>query len=99
MNELISIHATTDTVVQVFSPSFRNETLRAELSGGNSSTPLLLYAGRLAKEKRLERLKAVVDAYPEARLVLVGNGPARQELEQTFNNTSTIFLGAKSGEE
>jgi hypothetical protein len=42
------------------------------LSAGAADTPILLYVGRLAPEKRVEWLRPVLDAVPHARLALVG---------------------------
>src|SRR5262245_10101040 len=66
-----------------FTPERRQEDLREEfLAGGDV---LVLYVGRLSAEKRLDALLA---AYTRAtashrglRLVVVGDGPARRELE------------------
>lgn len=64
-----------------FAPSFRSDTLRAQLDGG---APILLYVGRLAKEKRLDYLVAAVRSLERwglsFKLVLVGEGPMRAQL-------------------
>jgi glycosyltransferase involved in cell wall biosynthesis len=60
---------------------------------------LLLYVGRLSAEKEIDRIKLVLEAIPEARLALVGDGPYRQELEKHFANTSTCFAGYMVGQE
>ena len=46
-----------------------------------------------------ERIKPVLEALPHTRLALVGDGPHRQQLEKTFENTATNFVGYLSGEE
>jgi glycosyltransferase involved in cell wall biosynthesis len=66
-----------------FSPAFRSAALRARLDGG---APILLYVGRLAKEKNLEYLVAAVRQLESWRvsfkLVVVGEGPMRAQLER-----------------
>ena len=58
--------------------------MRAELSL-SSDTPVLLYAGRLAKEKNiiflLEALKSLLQQMPSAILLVAGGGPYAQECE------------------
>jgi len=78
-----------------FSPAHRDEGLRDSLlDGGNT---LLLYVGRVSDEKRIDVL---LDAFrrlgPGARLVVVGDGPARSRLEEgTPENVA--FLGELRG--
>ena len=36
---------------------------------------LLIYVGRLSAEKQIERIKPVLEALPNTRLALVGDGP------------------------
>jgi glycosyltransferase involved in cell wall biosynthesis len=68
----------------VFSPARRRRRVREELLG--DGTFLLLSVGRLSPEKRLETLLAsfelVLAEEPGARLAIVGDGPAREELER-----------------
>ena len=83
-----------------FRPDLRSEIMRKRLLGGNSETnSLLIYVGRLSAEKQIERIKPVLEALPEARLALVGDGPHRQQLEKIFENTPTTFVGYLCGEE
>jgi glycosyltransferase involved in cell wall biosynthesis len=80
-----------------FSPVYRSAEWRERLSGGHPEAPLLLYVGRLAAEKRLEWLRPLLDAMPEARLAVVGDGPIRPALMQQFANTPTVFAGYLEG--
>lgn len=73
--------------------------MRDFLSDGHSHAPLLLYVGRLSREKRVEMLRPILDAIPEARLAIVGDGPLRGSLEEIFKNTKTTFSGYLFGEE
>jgi len=70
----------------VFSPDFNvdNEEMRAKLTGGEPERPLLLYVGRLGAEKNIQMIKSVLEARPDARLAIVGGGPAEADLRKTF---------------
>ncbi|MEO1147454.1 MAG: glycosyltransferase family 1 protein [Cyanobacteria bacterium J06638_22] len=83
---------------ELFRPELASREVRAELSQGNPDSPLLLYVGRLSAEKEIERIKPVLEAIPNARLVLVGDGPHRAELEAYFAGTPTYFAGYRTGE-
>jgi sulfoquinovosyltransferase len=58
----------------------------------------LLYVGRLGIEKKLNRLRKVLDANPTARLAFVGGGPAEESLKEYFKGYPVTFLGSLSGE-
>ena len=83
-----------------FDPRHRDERLRAQWGAGPDD-PVLLYVGRLAAEKNLPALAAACDAAsalaPRARLVFVGDGPARRELEARF--PQAVFAGTRNGAE
>ena len=85
---------------ELFRPELANPAMRARLHGGHSDTGnLLLYIGRLSAEKQIERIRPVLDALPEARLALVGDGPHRQQLERLFEGTPTSFVGYLAGDD
>lgn len=77
-----------------FNPSQRSDALRASW-GARPDTPVLLCVGRLAKEKNLPLLiRAYAEARlvrPDVRLVLVGDGPARAELQAQVPDA--VFTG------
>ncbi|NJM72282.1 MAG: glycosyltransferase family 1 protein [Scytonema sp. RU_4_4] len=73
--------------------------MRSRLSQNHPESPLLLYVGRLSVEKEIERIKPILEAIPEARLALVGDGPHRQALEKHFAGTNTYFVGYLVGRE
>jgi len=84
----------------LFRPDRARPELRQRLLGGQSdSNALLLYVGRLSAEKQIERIRPVLDAMPQARLALVGDGPHRQQLEKVFAGSATTFVGYLGGEE
>ncbi len=83
-----------------FKPDLRNDLMRKKLLGKfDDRGSLLIYVGRLSAEKQIERIKPVLEAIPETRLALVGDGPYRQQLEKIFENTATTFVGYLSGQE
>lgn len=65
-----------------FNPRFRSEELRRSI--GAESTPILLYVGRLVREKDLVDLAGAAELLSRRgvrfKLVLVGDGPLRSEL-------------------
>jgi glycosyltransferase involved in cell wall biosynthesis len=84
---------------QRFHPRHRAHSLRMRLTGGDSDAPLLLFVGRLSPEKRVEWLRPVLEALPQARLAIVGDGPARASLERHLTGTPTVFTGYLYGDD
>jgi glycosyltransferase involved in cell wall biosynthesis len=84
---------------ELFHPRRRSLEMRVRLSGGVPDGPLLLYVGRLSPEKGLDTLGEILDAVPEARLALVGDGPARAALERRYAGRRVHFTGFLRGEE
>jgi glycosyltransferase involved in cell wall biosynthesis len=82
-----------------FHPHKFSKDWRVRLTNGHPAERLLLYVGRLGHEKDIGRLKVVLGEVPRARLAIVGDGPARRDLEQEFANTPTVFTGVLQGEE
>lgn len=81
-------------------PVADREGVRAEL-GFPADAPLILFAGRLAPQKRVGDLLRTLDlvqiVQPDMRAAIVGDGPLRAELEQTARDYDlterTRFLG------
>ena len=84
---------------ETFHPDLASLEMRSHLSQGHPESPLLLYVGRLGAEKEIERIKPVLEAIPDARLALVGDGPNRSVLEKHFADTPTHFVGYLTGKE
>jgi glycosyltransferase involved in cell wall biosynthesis len=82
-----------------FHPDKASERWRERLSEGHPGDRLLLYVGRLAPEKGIERLKAILREVRGTRLAIVGDGPARGDLEREFAGTPTMFTGILQGED
>jgi alpha-1,6-mannosyltransferase len=81
---------------RTFSSRPREEQLRGELlavAGGDDGTRLLVYAGRLAPEKNIPLLFQTLLALAESpepqdyRLLMVGSGDMRMELEEEADST------------
>lgn len=88
--------------VERFNPRFRSEAMRSRLSNGRPEDPLLIYVGRLGAEKKLTKLKRVLDEHPSARLAFVGKGPPEyeKELRALFaGNDRVVFTGQIIGDE
>ncbi len=82
-----------------FHPSRASFEMRRRLTQGHPDAPLLLYVGRLAAEKNVGRLKAVVQGIPGARLAVVGDGPQRPALERQFAGVPAFFTGYLHGDD
>ncbi len=85
---------------QAFSPSYRSVALRASW-GVDDNALVVACVGRLAAEKNLHQLLSAFEAIrkeqPGARLLLVGEGPLRAELETRCPDA--IFAGQRRGQE
>lgn len=82
-----------------FGPDRARAEWRARLTGGRPERTILLYVGRLAREKTVERLVEAVRGRPDVALAIVGDGPLRAELQRCFAGTPTTFLGFLGGDE
>lgn len=94
--------------MQRFHPNHRNEEMRKRMAAGGSPNDfLLVYVGRLGKEKRLKDLRGILEEMNRrhaednklrnTRLCLVGEGPQEDELKEHFAGTPTVFLGRLDG--
>lgn len=83
-----------------FSPDKRSADLRAQW-GVTEDEPVFIYVGRIAAEKNLDLLaktyECVSEAHPNAKFVLVGDGPLKPLLATKYPHL--IFAGVKRGEE
>jgi glycosyltransferase involved in cell wall biosynthesis len=84
-----------------YHPAHRTREMRDRLTAGHPEAPLLLYVGRLSREKDLDQLLTPIRrlARHGVRLAMVGSGPAREELERAFAGTPTVFTGYLAGQE
>ncbi len=85
---------------QLFSPERRSLAWRRRMSGHEERRTIILYVGRLSHEKNL---MALVSAYSKietssTQLVVVGDGPARPDIERALAGHNAICTGYLSGE-
>ena len=82
-----------------FTPSARSPSLRKSW-GANDDDLVLIYVGRLAKEKNillvLEEFRAIQQSQARAKLVFVGDGPLRNVLAEAC--PQAIFSGSQQGQ-
>ena len=79
----------------LFHPRHASAAVRGRLTSGRPERRLCLYVGRLAAEKGLRRLLPL--ARGDRHLALVGDGPARQDLERAFAGAQATFAGPLAG--
>ena len=81
-----------------FTPAARSAALRASWQAG-AGTPVFLAVGRVAAEKNVElglrAFEAARRLCPDLRMVVVGDGPARERL--TAAHPAASFVGARRG--
>ena len=81
-----------------FNPQARNAALRATW-GASNDTPVVAYVGRVAAEKNLalvfDAFDAIARRVPSARLLIVGDGPARASWQARY--PQHLFAGMRSG--
>lgn len=82
----------------LFRPERRSGEMRARLTGGHPERPLVLYVGRLAREKRILDLLEATRQLRHVRFAFVGDGPMRGQLERLFPADRTVFTGYLRGE-
>ena len=87
-----------DTVL--FNPGHRASSLRLSW-GAQPDTQVIMYVGRIAPEKNLSLVfkayAAMHAANSNSRLVIVGDGPERNALQQQYPDA--VFCGMRSGAE
>lgn len=81
-----------------FHPDHRSLAWRSAV-GAAANDQVLLYVGRLATEKRLDLLADALCGVENLRLVLVGDGPARTQLERRFAGMPVTFTGFLNGQD
>ena len=84
----------------LFDPAHRSDALRRNW-GAEPATRVALFVGRLAPEKNLGALagafRAMRQVDPAMRLVVVGDGPARAELQESVPDA--VFAGTRYRED
>ena len=94
-----AVHLARAVDAQHFSPSRRDEALRAQWGLGPDDLAVI-YVGRIAAEKNLDLSIRAFDAirqqHPTAKFVWVGDGPVRERLAQEHRDF--VFCGVQRGE-
>lgn len=84
----------------LYTPARRSEELRRQWGVGADGLAVV-WVGRVAPEKNLplvlEAFAAIRGRHPDARLVIVGDGPLRKALQAA--NPDVVFAGARRGED
>ncbi|MBG9980838.1 glycosyltransferase family 1 protein [Facklamia sp. DSM 111018] len=80
-------------------PKYQCPELYHRWTFGLNDQKLLVYVGRLAAEKDLDQLVEIFKYRDDVCLAIVGDGPARSELEEVFAGTKTTFTGFLNGED
>lgn len=85
---------------QLYGPHRRSEDLRQSW-GVNNNTQVVAYVGRMAAEKNLPLVLAAFNAMreirPDSKLLWVGDGPARAQLQA--NHPEQVFAGMRRGDD
>ena len=85
----------------LFHPDKRSDTLRLQWGVVGNEGMAVIYVGRISAEKNLplvlRTFKAMQVVNPKLKLVLVGDGPVRAELQR--QNPEYIFAGMRTGED
>ncbi|HRO30404.1 glycosyltransferase family 1 protein [Citricoccus sp.] len=86
-----------------YHPSHASAPMRARLTDGHPEAPLVVYVGRMSREKDLDALlepmRRLRQRVPGARLAMVGSGPHVEQLRRHFDPAWTVFTGYMSGPE
>jgi len=86
---------------QRFAPDWRDASLRQSWGAG-AADPVVICVGRLAAEKNLMLLVRAMQSlrtrHPAAKLVLVGDGPLRAQLEAAGQGQAMVLAGEQRGE-
>ncbi|WP_411843358.1 glycosyltransferase family 4 protein [Salinicoccus sp. HZC-1] len=80
-------------------PDFKDDEMRNRLTDGRPDNKLLVFIGRIAVEKEIHKLIPLLEARDDISLAIIGDGPARSDIEKRFEGTNTIFTGFIHGEE
>lgn len=91
---------------EVFNPRFKDPALWARL-GARADTVKVLYCGRVSVEKNLPFLvgvwkrlrKILAETGHEAELIVVGDGPYRNQMAKELGSKDVKFLGFRHGDE
>ncbi len=81
----------------LFTPERRSGEARQALGARNDDDVVVVYVGRLAREKKLDRLLRALRLVDGVRAAFVGDGPDRERLEALSAGLPVRFLGTLHG--
>ncbi len=84
--------------VERFHPEHRREAWRESI-GVQPHETLVMYVGRLAREKRVDLLADSLQGVEGVRLAMVGDGPARADLQHRMAGLPVHFTGYLKGQD
>ncbi|HXA43690.1 MAG TPA: glycosyltransferase family 1 protein [Candidatus Solibacter sp.] len=82
--------------LNLFHPLRGSTGMRKRITRGHDDRIVVVYVGRLAAEKGIDRLLPLLHARSDVHLVLVGDGPHRLALEELFRGKNVTFMGLLS---
>lgn len=86
---------------KLFDPGRRNDALRKSWGAQSDDAPVAIYVGRAAAEKgiplAIQAFEALQKRIPEARMVVVGDGPVKEKMQAQFPEVH--FAGMRYGED
>jgi glycosyltransferase involved in cell wall biosynthesis len=86
--------------VEHFHPRRRSQQWRQAVAGdGRGDGPIILYVGRIAKEKNLENLVDAARRIKGAHWIFVGEGPERSSLAEALRGVPHTFMGYLEGDD
>lgn len=87
--------------IERFHPSKRSREFEARYAPHGELK--LLYVGRISKEKNLgllaDAFKTLLPSFPDIRLIIVGDGPYREEMQEKLRDLPVVFTGYLEGED
>lgn len=81
-----------------FSPDFREDTFWNRKLGLDEKKRVILYVGRVSKEKNLDLIMKIAPFFPEEAFVIVGDGPKMKEYQRS-RPKNVYFTGYLYGTE
>ena len=85
---------------QRFHPQHASRAMRERLTAGHPGDPLVVYAGRVSFEKRVDVLAdAALKLAGKARFAVVGDGPALGYLKERLAGSEAVFTGFLDGDD
>lgn len=82
-----------------FSPLWRRESWRRQFTGSDTGRKIVLYVGRLYRDKNIHAITRHLRSIPDAVFVFVGDGPLKKQLRRALPGGSVFFTGRLTGDE